>query len=140
MAAALACGLTAGRERERRGAVDALLHLVGNGGLDAGLLGREVRLLLTTDDAAAGHVAEALACVGRGGAWHVVWAVAYGVVPGLLRVEPVPAGLPALLAVAAEAAVAVGARADLPELTAAAARADGSPLNIEAARLARAIA
>jgi hypothetical protein len=51
-----------------------------------------------------------------------------------------PQATPDLLAVATAAAAATGARADLPEVTALAARAGRTRLAAEAARLARTIA
>jgi hypothetical protein len=91
------------------------------------------------DDAPAEAVAEELAALGRAGAWHLVWALAYDVVPAVLRLEPVPAGASALVAVAAEAAEATGVRADLAEVTVAAAHAGDPSLRAAASRLARAI-
>ena len=142
MAMLLACGLTAPPERQRVAAVDAVLHLARTGGLDASLLGRELARLLGTGpdgDDASSRAAESLDSVGRAGAWHVVWAVAHTAVPVLLRLEAPPAGMPALLTVAASAAAHTGARADLPEVTAAATSPGRSGLRAGAARLARAI-
>jgi len=86
----------------------------------------------------AAAVAEVLAALGRADAWHLAWAIAYDVVPAMLRLERAPAGASALVAVAAEAAEAIGARADLPEVAAAAGRASDPSLRAEAVRLARA--
>ncbi|WP_203731668.1 hypothetical protein [Paractinoplanes durhamensis] len=182
MALALAHGLVAEEELLRDAAVDAVRHLTGSSGLDTGLLGRELRALLTAagsavpGDAAvrpsppaAGYgvmsraaadgraprtmedretrrsvgvgrlrrAAAGLERIGRGRGWHIVWALAYAVVPALLRQRPVADGLPELLAVAADAATAVGARADMPDVMLAAAEPGRSDLAVEAARLAQ---
>jgi hypothetical protein len=144
MALALARGLISGPDRPRAAAVEAVLHLAGTNGLDSALLGRELRALLTagnetTAPGAAGRAADSLRRIGAGRAWHVVWAVSYAVVPALLRCRPVAAGVPDLLAVAADAAAAIGARADLPDVVVAAADPGRSDLAAEAARLARII-
>ncbi|GIF22119.1 hypothetical protein BJ973_002445 [Actinoplanes tereljensis] len=164
MALALAHGLVSPDERLRKTAVEAVLHLAAGTGLDSGLLGRELRALLTatatataTDGAAASgttgivasggindgntvwRAADSLRQIGVGRAWHVVWAVAYALVPALLRGRPVSGGVPEMLAVAAEAAEAVGARADLPDVVVAAAEPGRSELAVEAGRLARII-
>jgi hypothetical protein len=134
----LARWLASGQDWQRADAAGAVLHLAGCGGLDAGLLGREVKLLLGAEPDAAGWAAASLERIGEAGGWHVVWAVAYAVVPALLARPDPPAALGALLDVAAAAAAAIGARAELPEVTAAAAD-DHSPVRGAAARLARAI-
>jgi hypothetical protein len=206
MAVALARGLVSARVAERETATAALLHLAGNGGLDAALLARELRALVLagtersrplagTDPGVtltgidpgglragtersgalagndpggtlagtewsgplagndpggtlaeevskagpAGAVAEVLAALGRAGAWHLVWAIAYDVVPAMVRLDRAPGGASALVAVAAEAAEATGARACLPEVAAAAGRVTDPRLRAETARLARAI-
>jgi hypothetical protein len=139
MAIALAHGAAAVGEHERATAADAVIHLAGTSGIDAALLGRELAHLLVVADAATDRVAGTLALIGQRGAWHVVWAVAHTVVPALLRLDQPPAGTAALLAVAADAATATGARAVLPEVETASARADGSRLAAEAGRLARTI-
>lgn len=138
MALCLAHGLT--DRRDRRPAVDALLHLAATGGLDAGLIGRELGHLLAAGGVVLGRLVPALTEVTRAGAPHVVWAIAHTLVPALLRMDRPPQATPDLLAVAAAAAAATGARADLPEVTALAARAGRTRLGAEAARLARTIA
>jgi hypothetical protein len=87
----------------------------------------------------AAAVAEVLAALGRAGSWHLAWAIAYDIVPAMLRLETAPAGASALVAVAAEAAEAIGARADLPEVAEASRRVSDPSLRAEAVRLARAI-
>ena len=87
----------------------------------------------------AGLVAEVLAALGRADAWHLAWAVAYDVVPAMVRLDRVPGGASALVAVAAEAAEATGARADLPDVAVAATRASDQSLRAELIRLASAI-
>jgi hypothetical protein len=159
MALALAHGLAAVREPDRLAAVDAVVHLAGTDGLDAALIGRELSVLLAGragDDedihrlampratrsqraSETARLATSLSAVGRAGAWHVVWTLARATVPVLLRLPTPPDGLPALLGVASVAAATTGARGDIPEVTAAA-RATGTPLGDEAARLARTIA
>jgi hypothetical protein len=133
MALVLARGLVSRAEDLRTSAADAVLHLAGTGGLDAALIGREMRAL------DAGPAAGSLRRIGEGRAWHVVWAIAYAVVPALLRQRPVPDGMPDLLAVAADAAAAIGARADLPDVTVAAAEPGRTELSVEATRLAQII-
>ncbi|MGX6606815.1 hypothetical protein ACWKSP_32515 [Micromonosporaceae bacterium Da 78-11] len=139
MALALAYGLPARRPQDRLAAVDAVLRLAGSGGLDAGLTGRELALLLTHQAVVLGRLVDALGEIARAGAQHVVWAIAHAVVPALLRLDHPPAGTPDLLALASGAAAATGAHADLPEVTATAARPGRSRLRAEAARLARTI-
>ena len=136
MALALAHGLTARRDADRVAAVDAIVHLAATDGLDAALVGRELALLITGGRTDVDRVAEALSLAGRGGVWHVVWAIAHTVVPALLRLEQRPAGLPALLAVASSAAAATGARAHLPELTAVIDHTADTRLREEASHLA----
>ncbi|MEU4238209.1 hypothetical protein [Actinoplanes sp. NPDC026619] len=114
MALVLANGLLAPEDHLRRGAVAAVLHLAGAGGLDAGLLGREIRARLTADPGSIGRAAGSLRQIGAGRGQHITWAVAYAVIPALLRRQPSADGLPTLLDVAADAAAATGARADLP--------------------------
>ncbi|GIM96578.1 hypothetical protein [Paractinoplanes toevensis] len=164
MALALAHGLTSPQDRRREAAVDAVLHLASGSGLDSGLLGRELRAMLTarTETASSettangpaeggtpaqgaavggvvGWAADSLGRIGAGRAWHVVWAVSYAVVPALLRQRPIADGVADLLAVAADAAAAIGARADLPDVVVAAAEPWRSDVAVEAGRLARII-
>ncbi len=138
MALCLARGLA--DRHDRRPAVDALLHLAATGGLDAALLGRELTQLLATGDVQLGRLVPALADITRAGAPHVVWTVGHTLVPPLLRMDRPPQAMSDLLAVAASAAAATGARADLPEVTALAARPGRTRLAVEAVRLARTIA
>ncbi|MFG1990466.1 hypothetical protein ACGFJ7_10885 [Actinoplanes sp. NPDC048988] len=140
MALALAQALTTGSESDRRDAVTAVAHLARCGGLDAGLLGRELALLLAAHHDDLHAAADALADLARGGAQHAVWAVLHAVLPALLRLERPPAGLPDLLALASAVAAAIGARAHLPEVSAAAALPERTRLKNEAARLARTLA
>ncbi|MFC3743831.1 DUF6493 family protein [Paractinoplanes deccanensis] len=137
MALVLARGLTAAEAGCRHDAATAVAHLARHGGLDAGLLGRELALLLRAHHDDLPLTTGALADLARGGAQHAVWAVLHAVVPALLRLDPAPAGLPDLLALATATAAAIGARADLPEVTAAAALPERTRLKNEAARLAR---
>jgi hypothetical protein len=140
MALCLAYGLSAGQERDRRPAADALLHLSSTGGLDAPLVGRELGQLLTCGGVVLGRIVPALAEAQRAGAPHVVWAIARTLVPVLLRMDRPPPATPDLLTLAASAAAALGARGDLPELTALAARPGRTRLSTEAGRLARTLA
>ncbi|MFF5081467.1 hypothetical protein ACFY36_30840 [Actinoplanes sp. NPDC000266] len=140
MAIVLAQALAAGTEPDRRDAVAAIAHLARCGGLDAGLLGRELALLLTTGPDDLHPTTDALADLARGGSQHAVWAILHAVVPALLRRERPPAGLPDLLALATAVAAAINARAHLPEVAAAAARPERTRLKNEAARLARTLA
>ncbi|XVU20767.1 hypothetical protein ACQPZJ_26220 [Actinoplanes sp. CA-054009] len=140
MAIALAQALTAGTGSGRRDAVAAVGHLARCGGLDAGLLGRELALLLAARPDDLHPTTDALADLARGGSQHAVWAILHAVVPALLRLERSPAGLPDLLALATAVAAAINARAHLPEVAAAAARPDRTRLKNEAARLARTLA
>lgn len=114
MALALARGLASAHASQRDEAVRATLHLVANDGLDAALLARELRLLLAREDRRPADAAASLSRIGHAGAWHLVWATAYAMLPFLLRPEPAPTDVADLLSVAAEAAAAIGARADLP--------------------------
>jgi hypothetical protein len=140
MALCLAYGLAARYEQDRRPAVDALLHLASIGGLDAVLVGRELGLLLTAGSVVLGRIVPALAEASRDGAPHVVWAIARTLVPVLLRMDHPPQATPDLLALAAAAAAATGARADLPEVATLAARPARTRLTTEATRLARTLA
>ena len=139
MGLCLAYGLAARRDRDRLAVADALLHLAATGGLDAGLIGRELGLLLAGGSVVLGRVVRALTEVARAGAQHVVWAIARTLVPALLRMDHPPQGTPDLLALAAAAAAATGAQADLPEVRAAANRPARTRLRAEATRLARTI-
>ncbi|MFI6071492.1 hypothetical protein ACIA5C_07865 [Actinoplanes sp. NPDC051343] len=137
MALCLAYGLAARYEQDRRPAVDALLHLASTGGLDAPLVGRELGQLLTAGRVVLGRIVPALAQVQRDGAPHVVWTIARTLVPVLLRMDRPPQATPDLLALAASAAAAIGAAADLPEVAALAAHPGRTRLVTEAGRLAR---
>lgn len=139
MALCLAYGLAARRERDRLAVADALLRLAATDGLDAGLIGRELGLLLAAGSVVLGRAVRTLSEVARAGAHHVVWAIARTLVPALLRMDRPPQGAPDLLALAAAAAAATGARADLPEVRAAASRPARTRLRTEAIRLARTI-
>jgi hypothetical protein len=140
MALCLAYGLAARYDEDRRRAVDALLHLATTGGVDAPLVGRELGHLLTAGSVVLGRIVPALAEVQRDGAQHVVWTIARTLVPVLLRMDRPPRATPDLLSLAAASAAAFGARADLPEVTALAARPARTRLVTEATRLARTIA
>jgi hypothetical protein len=140
MALCLAYGLAARYPRDRRPAVDALLHLSATGGLDAPLVARELGQLLTAGGIVLGRVVPALADAHRDGAPHVVWAIARTLVPVLLRMDRPPQATPDLLALATATAATTGSRADLPEVTTLAARPARTRLTTEAARLARTVA
>ena len=135
----LAYGLAAGHDS----AGTAVAHLARHGGLDAGLLGRELALLVaaeaseTTRRTDPGGAADVLADLARGGAQHAVWTVLRTVVPALLRLDRPPPAVPDLLALATATAAAIGVRDDLPEVSAVAARPERTRLKNEAARLAR---
>ncbi|MGK5681393.1 hypothetical protein [Actinoplanes sp. URMC 104] len=128
-ARALAYALGSPRAGDRAHAVAALAHLARHGGADPELLARELAAWREAPT-------DALADLARGGAQHLVWAVARTLVPALLRLDDPPAGLPGLLALTAATATAIGARADLPEVAAAATAAGTGRLRAEAARLA----
>jgi hypothetical protein len=118
MALALARGLASAHAAQRDEAVRAILHLVASDGLDAALLARELRLLLTREGRRPADAAASLSRIGHAGAWHLVWATSYAMLPFLLRAGSPAPGLTDLLVVAADAAAATGAPADLPAVAA----------------------
>jgi hypothetical protein len=133
----LAHALATGPDAERQDAVAAVAHLSRRGGLDAGMVGRELALLLSVPDVDLRPAADALDDLARGGAQHAVWAMLHAVVPALLRMDRPPADLPDLLALTTATAAAIGAHAHLPEVVAVASRPERTRLKNEAARLAR---
>ncbi|GIE87692.1 DUF6493 family protein [Actinoplanes regularis] len=133
MALALVYALAARHEPDRFAAVDAFLALAGRPepfaeavGAELGALGRDGVIKLP-------RVAVALADALRAGATTPVWVTLAAALPIMLPAAP--RGLPDLLEVATQAAGAVHARTDLPELTAIADRKGGSRLIREARRL-----
>jgi len=137
MGLAVAQALASGDDPARHDGVAAVAHLARCGGLDAGLLARELALLLSSPGHDLRPATDALADLARGGAQHAVWAVLHAVVPALLRLETAPGGLADLLALATATAGAIGARGFLPEVVAAASLPERTRLKNEAARLAR---
>ncbi|PSM43202.1 hypothetical protein C6Y14_13755 [Streptomyces dioscori] len=115
--------------------VDALLVLAAREQLDGGLLGRQLEALLNYEWPGAGRAAESLRTAAETGAYATVWAVLAAALPGLLRDTPVR-GLAELLALAVECASRCGARGEITEVTATAAR-KGSSLLVKNARLLR---
>ncbi|WP_051939957.1 hypothetical protein [Phaeacidiphilus oryzae] len=129
--------------------VDALLVLAARGRLDAGMLGRQLDMLLRSGRAEPNRVADSLRAAAGTGAYGTVWAVLAAALPGLLRGTPAR-GVAGLLALAAECVSRCGTAAQggpggpggpagpggFPELDAVAGR-KGSSLTIRNARLLR---
>ena len=135
-----AYGLQAGRPSGRTVTVEAFLILAGRGDFDPGLVGEEMAALFTDGGLVLGRVARSLGDAVAAGAGAAVWAVVRTLVPAVLA-DPRPgAGAPDLLAVAASAAAATGARDHLPGLAETAGRRGAGRLRTEAARLGRILA
>jgi hypothetical protein len=137
LALALAYPLGARRERDRLPVVDALALLATRGELDGDRLGRELATLVTGDLLVLRRVVAGLAELSRAGATAAVFAIGRPMVPALLSRPEIRPGTPDLLALAAAAAGATGARGRVPEAEEVAARGGGSRLVTEARRLVR---
>ncbi|GAA3129463.1 DUF6493 family protein [Streptosporangium carneum] len=139
---ALACGMGHRDPAERASATEALLTLAARGQVPAADLGRAVTELVREDIVKLNRVTAVLDDAARAGAHAAVWAVIAGTLPGLLPAQGdrPRAGLADLLAAGARAAELAGARADIPELAAVAARGGSSRVVQEARRLRRLVA
>ncbi|MEU8399878.1 DUF6493 family protein [Nonomuraea sp. NPDC048892] len=134
---ALACGMSHEKTGERVAATDAFLTLAARGEVPARELGKAVTDLVTQEFIRLNRVVSVLDDATQAGAHEAVWAVITHVLPGLLpkEGERPRAGAADLLAAGARAARIAGARADLPEVAAVAARKGSSRLVLEARRL-----
>ncbi|MBG0564821.1 DUF7824 domain-containing protein [Actinoplanes aureus] len=134
MTLALAYVLAARHEADRVAGVDAFLTLAAGPEPFAAALGTELGRLCGPDSQIKlTRVVPALTDAHRAGATAAVWQVLANALPLLLPKSP--RGLPDLLELATQAARAVQARADIPELTAVASRSGSSRLFKEARRL-----
>ncbi|MEV0162379.1 DUF7825 domain-containing protein [Nonomuraea fuscirosea] len=134
---ALACGMSHEKTAERAAATDAFLTLAARGEVPARELGEAVTDLVTQEFIRLNRVVSVLDDATQAGAHEAVWAVITHLLPGLLpkEGERPRAGAADLLAAGARAARIAGARADLPEVAALAARKGSSRLVLEARRL-----
>ncbi|MFS8201189.1 DUF6493 family protein [Streptomyces sp. CWNU-52B] len=107
--------------------VDALLVLAARGQLDTDLLGRQLEALLNHGWPGANRAADTLRTAAETGAYATVWSVLRSALPGLLHDTPVR-GVGELLALAVECVSRCGAKGELPEVTATAARTGSSRL------------
>jgi hypothetical protein len=139
LATALTYGLGSRHQDERSASVDALLVLAGRGQTPAEELGTAISSLVPKGLVVLSRVTAGLTDAVRAGAHADLWSIVAAALPGLLPVHGQAAapGLPDLLALGAEAAEAIGARADLPALAEVAGRGGSSRLVREAARLNR---
>ncbi|PZT73731.1 MULTISPECIES: DUF7824 domain-containing protein [unclassified Streptomyces] len=134
---AVAYGLGARQAEDRLSTVDALLVLAGRGQLDAGLLGRELAVLIEQESVKPNRLADAVRTAAETGAYGTVLSVLVPVLPALLGRERAPRGLSDLLAVAAECAERSGppATGAVPGVAATAARGGTTQLVRQAIRL-----
>ncbi|MEU6717937.1 hypothetical protein ABZ897_41265 [Nonomuraea sp. NPDC046802] len=136
---ALVCGMGHMNAGDRAAATDALLMLAARGQVPVAALGEAVSTLVSADVVKLNRVVAVLDDATQAGAHEAVWAVIVGALPGLLPKdgESPRAGSADLLAAGARAARIAGARAELPEVAAIAARKGSSRLVQEARRLCR---
>ncbi|MFC4006868.1 hypothetical protein ACFOY2_06535 [Nonomuraea purpurea] len=136
---ALVCGMGHMNAGARAAATDALLTLAARGQVPVAALGEAVSTLVGADVVKLNRVVAVLDDATQAGAHEAVWAVIVGALPGLLPKdgESPRAGSADLLAAGARAARIAGARAELPEVAAIAARKGSSRLVQEARRLCR---
>ncbi|MFD9540199.1 DUF6493 family protein [Streptomyces sp. NPDC060022] len=134
---ALAYGLGARRAEGRLSAVDTLLVLAAQGRLDAGLLGRELAILVDHDLVKPNRLADSARTAAATGAYRTVLSVLTAALPSLLAYERAPHGLGDILAVAAACAERCGPVTSEPiaGLAATAGRRGSSQLVRQAARL-----
>ncbi|WP_336205268.1 DUF7825 domain-containing protein [Nonomuraea sp. LPB2021202275-12-8] len=134
---ALACGMGHRNAADRAAATDALLTLAARGEVPAAALGEAVAELTAEEIVKLNRVISALDEATQAGAHAAVWAVIADLLPRLLPAqgERPRSGLADLLAAGARAARTAGARGDIPELAAVAARKGSSRLVQEARRL-----
>jgi hypothetical protein len=134
---ALAYGLAARHQRERSGAVDALLAFCGRGQLPAAELGTAVGALVGLEGLKLNRITDSLGDAARAGAYADVWTAIAAALPGLLPApgERPATGLADLIALGTQAVEITGVRGRIPELAAVAARGGSSRLVREAARL-----
>lgn len=130
---ALAFGLI--WQMESDAVVDAVLVLAARGQLDAGLLGRQLEALLNHGWPHADKASDSLRAAAETGAYATVWSVLEAALPGLLRETPVR-GTAHLLSLAVECASRCGAKGEITEVTAVAARSASSQV-VRNARLLR---
>ncbi|MFV2020886.1 hypothetical protein [Micromonospora sp. LOL_023] len=136
---AVAYGLAARHEPDRVAAVDAVLALAADGGLDAAAVGTHLGSLAADGMIVLTRVAAALRDATAAGAPLTVWRILAAALPPLLTCRPTPRGLPDLLALAARNAVVTGVRIEVPGLADVAARGGSSRLVTEARRLVAAL-
>jgi hypothetical protein len=129
---ALARGLANGPHGDDA-TVDALLVLAARGQLDTALLGRQLETLLRARIITANRVAAALRAAAETGAYGTVWAVIEAALPGLLRDTPIR-GAELFLSLAVECVSRCGAKGEIAEVAAVAAR-GGSSQAVKNARL-----
>ncbi len=134
---ALAYGLSALKQNDRSAGVDAFLTLAGRDQAPSTEIGRAIGRLAHHKLAKLNRVTAALTDATDAGAHREVWTAIITALPDVLPQpgESARTGLPDLLALATRCAEATGARAEIPELTAAANRGGSSRLAKEAARL-----
>ncbi|GAA4863668.1 DUF6493 family protein [Saccharopolyspora cebuensis] len=113
-------------EQDRTATVDALLVLAAREQLDAGLLGKQLAVLLR-GLGMANRVHETLRAAAETGAHRTTWTILGAALPGLLTSTPVRGAGP-LLALATECAARCGATGELPAVTELAARKGSSQL------------
>ncbi len=132
---ALAQGMDAGRPQERVAATDALLLMAAHGSLDPTRLGRDLAVLAGCGTLKLGRLTESLSLAAQGGGHHTVALVLTETLHGLLPAPgaKVPAGLAALLNLAAECAERTASTPPMEGIAELAAR-KGSSLFLKAAR------
>ncbi|GAB3120029.1 DUF6493 family protein [Streptomyces calidiresistens] len=138
---AIAYGLGVRHADDRLATVDALLVLAGRGTLDTARLGADLAELIGGGAVKVNRVADALAVLVAVGAPATAWAVFSTLLPALLAPGGAPPrGIADLLAAAADAVEACGARGEHGWLDPLADRKGGSRAVTEAGRLRRVLA
>jgi len=120
---------------DRDAAVDALLVLAAQGQLDSRLFAGQLQAFMRGKMSTPERVVGALRAAAETGAYATVWSVLKAALPALLGDKPVR-GAGALLALAVECAARCGAKGQIAEVEATAAR-TGSSQTVKNARLLR---
>jgi hypothetical protein len=118
---------------DRLMAADTVVALFRAGELDVASLAKALGLIVEFEHFPVRRVAETLSAVTSAGEWECVWQTCRMLLPELLRSVAPDTAL--ILAIAADAAAATGARGEVVELAAVADRRGSQRLVVEARRL-----
>ncbi|WP_345140576.1 hypothetical protein [Dactylosporangium darangshiense] len=135
----VAYALTARHEQDRLAGLDTLLLLAASGAFDAETAGTHLGALSAAGAVTIGRAAQPLRDAATAGAPRTVWRLLAAALPALLEAKTPPRGTPDLLTLAAETATAAPGPAEIPGLSAIAAKRGTSRLATEARRLTAAL-